>query len=616
MHWLKLGVLPPHDLTPLKQGQDGLPVSQLTSAVDGSKAFLRASAPTAPTSALDKAMTFLEKYKPQSGSAPPAASLATTTIRRSAPVKRTLFGDGDDEMDISLSSGDADTSPSVSSREMRKAKPTLKVTSHRVLSAGSDKNLTYTVKEKKEGVPLRHSPTKMQPSTSLLVSEHLSISERGGLTGPKAAVSPLGFTGQRVKDRSAPSSKYHTNTYADDVTKGSTSRFAKESRGSSPAERIAGNDSSDGELVESVESVTSAAMGVCGQHGHSQEGGKKHRLKKTHSGSWSDCNLNIDRTPSLRPVSPTLEQRESITLLPHALTKDETSRSGMSKVNSEDDPRRCPEKKPRNTASCDPRNVETGQDLTHLPSRERVATNTEGIQRGMENAADRGRRSVDRNFVRDIEQDNDSNDEYEDDDDFEVGDGTGDIEIGEDVGDRSVPAEYASVNAFEIAKNEHSHRAYVSNTPSSGLGKLGASSNDNVWCQATNPALNKEGEKERIGDIVPKVGVKNAWTIKEECGVPVTALQVDDSETSTMRHKAQSNLARENKDDRNTRTKPTGSGGVSKGGIIIDRSTEVRNSEPLGQDIKIIIRNETVASVEYAHDPLKGLNLRSLGTQV
>lgn len=55
---------------------------------------------------------------------------------------------------------------------------------------------------------------------------------------------------------------------------------------------------------------------------------------------------------------------------------------------------------------------------------------------------------------------------------------------------------------------------------------------------------------------------------------------------------------------------------MSKGGVRIDRSAEVRSPQrPPHSTIKTICSN-AVASVEFAHDPGRGLDLRSIGTQV
>lgn len=61
----------------------------------------------------------------------------------------------------------------------------------------------------------------------------------------------------------------------------------------------------------------------------------------------------------------------------------------------------------------------------------------------------------------------------------------------------------------------------------------------------------------------------------------------------------------------------TNIGSVSKRGILIDRSTEMHDAiRPSGMEVKVLVRTEAVASVEYAHDPERGLDLRSCGTQV
>lgn len=74
---------------------------------------------------------------------------------------------------------------------------------------------------------------------------------------------------------------------------------------------------------------------------------------------------------------------------------------------------------------------------------------------------------------------------------------------------------------------------------------------------------------------------------------------------------------RENKAERGTGKGNACVGIVSKGGLLIDRSTEVRHPiRPPDSEVKVVVRAEAVASVEYAHDPESGLDLRSCGTQV
>lgn len=53
-------------------------------------------------------------------------------------------------------------------------------------------------------------------------------------------------------------------------------------------------------------------------------------------------------------------------------------------------------------------------------------------------------------------------------------------------------------------------------------------------------------------------------------------------------------------------------------GVVIDRSSEVRlpDRPPGASAVKTVARAETVAIVEYAHDPDRGVDLRSCGTQV
>lgn len=56
----------------------------------------------------------------------------------------------------------------------------------------------------------------------------------------------------------------------------------------------------------------------------------------------------------------------------------------------------------------------------------------------------------------------------------------------------------------------------------------------------------------------------------------------------------------------------------TKRGVVIDRSCEVimPGPSPASPDVKNIVRAETVAVVEYAHDPERDIDLRSIGTQV
>ncbi|CAN0064421.1 unnamed protein product, partial [Hapterophycus canaliculatus] len=144
--------------------------TKLGAAVD-LKEPLRASAPAAPTSALDKAMSFLKKY---SSNASPNKSTAERTFQKSSDALISTFNE--EELDLSLSSGS----------DAGEWKPARKAHTDWRASRGK---LTLEPQEATKSRAL----TGMRTSARFSTAKELGISGPEELGVPKAAVSPLGL---------------------------------------------------------------------------------------------------------------------------------------------------------------------------------------------------------------------------------------------------------------------------------------------------------------------------------------------------------------------------------------------------------------------------------------
>lgn len=192
-----------------------------------SSSLLRASAPaatTTSTSALDKAMSFLNKYKQGSGNVGTTGTASTTAMsaaRRSsgaAAVTSLHSEDEDDEIDISLSS-EGNTGNIVAGAKLRRTteeRPDNNGTSHDEDDMPVRDERVREVKSNAATgcIPASRSLTGVRSSARFPTAKELGIIGLSGdeeLVGPKAAVSPMGWQKGHANRTSATDNAWHFN---------------------------------------------------------------------------------------------------------------------------------------------------------------------------------------------------------------------------------------------------------------------------------------------------------------------------------------------------------------------------------------------------------------------
>lgn len=631
--------------------QDSSPTpsySLATAAID-SKSSLRASAPAASTSALDKAMSFLDKYKQGNSSAAP---------RRSMDVPSASFDE--DELEISLSSD----SDAPARKPARKSPSRLKASRDKPVL----KPKTATEATPK-GDPAGRSLklTGMPSSARFATAKELGIS----LEGPKSAVSPLGLQKQNSTKNSVEGARPHDDVHLLPEAQSPGLRLAINIPGESSTHASLVRQGSDSE----VESVSSAVAEALEEHirGKEDELENESRLGSLSSELASDFDVDVGGTSGL--VSPTPEQQDS----------RETGNTGFARV--------APDRTSLGKImSFDELATVSGQQISSVPE-SREENGVDGGRDGREdNAGDHAKYAAAEMATED--EDDDSEDDYGD-DDFEDQD-----VLMESNGEKSREQLALSETSSTMGGATTSCFEKVpSQQPISPHGTTPASTTTvtgNVSSTDTKPYPVSGPTGSRVSQpLAPVDGVVNnreddtpqrpreAWSVpaveKEETrSFPVTSYsgmspkscmnpakdwkddpapennQITDGRASSGAREAwgmrsASGLAqgdrnnapvtsgeeagcgvdrphipnagqcqdRENKAQRVAGKGKACVGIVSKGGLLIDRSTEVRNPiRPPDSEVKMVVRAEAMASVEYAHDPESGLDLRSCGTQV
>lgn len=561
---------------------------------------LRASAPAGPTSALDKAMSFLNKYKQGASSA--ATAKGANSFRKSLDAANTTFDE--DEMDMSFSSDSdaAGRSPGRKAPSRLKAsrdEPRLEPRTG-AATAGTERNFAS------RSLTL----SGMRASGRFDTAKELGISESAGLEGPKAAVSPIGIQNRSTKS-SEGVARYQADACSPSEHQSSGLRLVvnipgESSTYGSPVKHGSGSD------IESVGSVVAEAL-------EEQTGGEDVFGGEPWLGSLNSelaISSKADPGGSSDLVNPTLEQQSGSAT---NLNQDSRGASGRGLAQSPPD---------RSAIG----KVMSVDDLATV-SRPQIPPNPRG--RGANAEDGRGSESSERNrrsYAAEGEDDDDEEDDYGD-DDFEDQD-----VLMESIGETAPVTEgHNTISASTTRAPSH-----VSCVGQSTIPARGAANNQEhgvlprpleAW---SRPPADKEAAQSLPGtsdshtsprsidwkDGRAPPGTREAWgekSARESCakGDKSTAPAATGGIARPLSPNTDQCRQQGDNSARGTGTEETNGGSLSRRGVLIDRSIEASNPiRPSDMKVNVIARVEAVASVEYAHDPESGLNLRSCGTQV
>lgn len=595
-------------------------------------------------------MSFLNKY-----STPPtgAASKRTNVATRSSRTANTNADDDEAEMDISLSSEDIGADQTFP----RKAQSRLKANR-------SPDELGLSVGKHQ----VSRSLTSMR-STRFTTAKELGVSDLDALAGPKASASPVGLQNRHIDTVDAAGSRFETDKDSDSPTgnvRVSGLPLAVNIPGSRDSTAVKDEErGSDGEVASSIESIQSAVVGTLEgirQEAQAAESGQRKPLGSAFPGLASS--REFDDEGSWGSISPTLE-REGARLKTTFLRDEAHSSSSTSSDNNREFARTTL----GNVVSIEHLATVSGQHVERTVSRGN-GENMDYDGTGNHEAGSVGGR------VNKVDEMEDDEDDYGD-DDFEEVEGNMESEKESPAGHRSavnlagvVPQQSASCEADPTAgrsgggsnvdSNDEAQYQVQRHTPTTssvpeppvensvrGGGECAATRKlRQVWNDLVPPEKSHVPETTDSGTSPPpqpgpgarvshddgrgtspgsnpilpgKVqrDIKHAWGERSASGsrvdgsnsvAPVSAQAGDMNGVARHPPLGAGELEGET---------PATLGGVSKGGVVIDRSAERHNpGPPPGTDVRMVNRAGTVASVEYAHDPERGVNLRSCGTQV
>lgn len=641
--------------------QDSAPTpsySLATTAIDP-KSPLRASAPAAPTSALDKAMSFLDKYKQGNSSTAP---------RRSADVPSATFDE--DELEISLSSD----SDAPGRQAARKAPSRLKVSRNKIVL---EPQRATAVTSEDDPASRSLTLTGMPSSARFATAKELGIN-----LGPKSAVSPVGLKKNNSTKSNAGSAQSHVDAHSPFEDQKPGLRLAVNIPGESSAHASLRRQDSDSE-VESLGSAVAEALEetICGEDDEIED---ESRLGSLISEPVSD--FEVDAGGNSRLVGPTLEQHSGSAII---LKQDsrEAGDTGFARV------------PPGRTTLG---KIMSFDELATVSGQQICSASENREENGVDNGSDRfegnGGNHARYSTAEPATEDEDNEDDYGD-DDFEDQD-----VLMESNGEN--PREHHALGEPTSTVGGAATRCFeevVSQQPILGHGSSPASTTTFVTANIENdktphPVTAPVGS--RVTQPISPVGElvnyreheslqrpREAWAVLEEkkyenqtlpvtsdsgtnpgsCMNPDNELKDDPAPENNRRadgrassgareawgmRSASESLTKGAKGDKSNAAVTTGEeedgvdqphnipnagqcrhreseaargagngkesvGVVSKRGLLIDRSSEDRDPiRPPGSEVKVVVRAEAVASVEYAHDPESGLDLRSCGTQV
>lgn len=530
-------------------------------------------------------MSFLNKYKQDASSA--ATATRRDTSRNSLDVANATFDE--DEMDM-LFSSDSDAA---GRHPRRKATSRLKASPDaRSLepSAGTVTAATTDGEFAAQSLTL----SGMRSSGRFGTAKELGISESGRLDGPKAAVSPVGIQHNRSMNSSGGGTRHQADA-------GSPSEH--QSSGLRLVVKIPGESSTYGSPVNhgSESDIDSVGSAMPEELEEQSLAGKEVLEAEPWLGSLNSelvVSIEGDGEGSSGLVSPTFEQQSRSAT---DLNQDDTvggvdgfarsspDRSAFGKVMSVDDlatvsrPQPSPQRLDRGTNAKDGIGSESSE-------RNRSSSGVEGAET----------------------REDDDEDDYGD-DDFEDQD-----VLMESIGETAPMAAGREINSASTAEAT----SRVSHVGQSKLHAGGAIDNPDreglprpleAWSM---PPAGKEEARSSPG--TPDSGTSPrscANDLKQERAPsgPTTAGGVTRPPFPDTDHCQQQSVNSAHGSEKEETTVSS----LSKRGVLIDRSSEASNPvRPPDTKVKVITRAEAVASVEYAHNPESGLNLRSCGTQV
>lgn len=578
-------------------------VSLATSAAAGLKDPLRASAPAGATSALDKAMSFLNKYK--QGASNAATATGTKSSRKSLDVANATFDE--DEIDMSLSS-DSDRA---GRNPGRAAASTLK-------ASQNEPGLEPTATER-DFYSKSLTLSGMRSSRRFGTAKELGISGSGGLNGPKAAVSPVGING-RPTNRGEGGERHQADA---------CSPSEHQSSGLHLVVNIPGESSTYGSPVrrESESDIESVGSTVAEALEEQSLGGDEVSDAEPWVGSLNSelaVSSEVDAEGSAGLVSPVFEHQSGQA---RNLNKGRRGANG----------RRVARSPPDRGALGKVMSVDNLSSVSRpqtSPNPRYRGTNAEDASRGESSEIIGGSYATEGAHRGDDDDDDEEEDDYGD-DEFEDQD-----VLMESIGETAPVTNGHNTNSAPTREA----RSHVSRVGQLTLPAGGTVNNQDrerpleAWSMP--PADNEEarslpgtpdsGTSPRPfvnGDIDPEdgrapSGSREAWVERSaggpcakgaESNAPGVAGGVARPPFTNTHHCQQ----QRDKSIREIGEEDSGGVSLSKSGVMIDRSTEASNPiRPPDTEVKVITRVQAVASVEYAHDPESGLNLRSCGTQV
>ncbi|CAM9688192.1 unnamed protein product [Ectocarpus sp. 13 AM-2016] len=583
------------------------PVANPTPSVVDLKAPLRASAPAGPTSALDKAMIFLNKYKQggANGAKTMTAATGMGTFRKSANAQSITFDQ--DEMELSLSS-DSDGAGGASRRKTpSKLKPT----------------------RDRPSLEPQENMVKVRSLAGLSTTKELEANDVGNLGRPKAAISPVGLQRHSSASRSVADAGLQADAYSPSEGRTSSLRLAVTIPGdSSPLSGLVrqGSDSD----VESIRSAVAEELedqtGEEEEEFTSPDSRSPTFEHQTGSGKKTEDNRRVESGKGFARSHPGRGAQNSIMSFDD-LAKvsgrrisldlddkgDNTSSDGVDRKQSAGNGGSCTTEDEEEED--DDYGDDDFEDLDLLMDSNGEKSDGQQVLNASTSIEDprtspqqpisgHGTKSASPTGVMVNNQ-------------CQVAGATAEcrryLATSETVGDplngvREPPREAWSVPAANTDKTITLPAMVESGTSPDTDGKDdGVVSESSTRAQERAPSGATEAWGERLGSgPLAKVGETKSLG---------TATTKDDGMPPCV-----SNATRCREDRaaaRGTGQGGTSIGSVSKRGILIDRSTEMHDAiRPPGMEVKIVLRTEAMASVEYAHDPERGLHLRSCGTQI
>lgn len=553
----------------------------------GVDATRRKPALAATASALDKAMGFLQKYRKE-GSSTPTTTLGneqTSNGRRWSAANAS--SDDEDDVDISLDSDDDD---GMSRKVAQRAKSRLKPNRTPPASEPSRRE-----ESARKGVyfGVNRSLPDVPPSDHIVTARDLGITASDGLDQPQTTVSGVDVVGFRTR--------HQTNTCLPQESRTPDLRFTGSTARSPSSGMVSQGHGSDSDCVSSVKTVISTVVEDIQPEEHDGRRSRGMPCSDLARSGEIDAGGGSDRDGT------------------------KMGQGGeRSRYRREDDSLHT-----------------TAEEL--IP---RHSTNTIAEATGDDCGKSRDRSGEQ---VPDAGEDDDS---YEDDDFEEVGDdplesSDRDLDGGEAIlceENRDESEHSPAISATPMRNDDEAGTFGWKQGPASvirpsnsgvhGREDLSFDETRKAWDQgtcATSPVFSTSMKGNNLGKYheVPAISnvsnynqnhlptTKEAWMVEGRAPTPSAPMGPAIIATQCTTGSSSQKQALDGGGLDRVQQALASVEGVSKGGVRIDRSAEVCSPQrpPPHSAIKTICSN-AVASVEFAHDPDRELDLRSIGTQV